>query len=113
MSAERLRALLFLGAAGAVVVVLRFLPALAELGGTIAIVIATLLTAPAPADPSAQLRWWRLLALGAVLAAVGLPVSLVLETIGGMIAGAGGALTIVGACFGWPAPGRAGEASPS
>jgi hypothetical protein len=92
----RLRGLLALAAAGAVLVLFSFLGTIAELAGVGLILVAT--TLPAGEDAG----WRRLLVLGAVISAVGVPLSLLLETIGGLLAGIGGALVIVAVAFGWP-----------
>lgn len=97
---------LLIAAAGAVIVLLGFFNTLAQLGGVIAIVAGTALSMPprgARARPQATgVRWWRLLAAGALTTAVALPLSLGLETIGGLLAGIGAALVIVGVVFGYP-----------
>ena len=92
----RLRGVLVLAAAGAVLVLLAFLGTIPELAGVALILVATMLTAGENAG------WRRILVLGAVIAAVGVPLSLLLETIGGLLAGIGGALVIVAVAFGWP-----------
>jgi hypothetical protein len=89
-----------------VIVLLGFFSTLVQLGAVIAIVAATALTRPPPdvaAGPEATgVRWWRLLAAGALTSAVALPLSIGLETIGGLLAGIGAALVIVGVVFGYP-----------
>jgi hypothetical protein len=102
-SAPVLRASLLIAAAGAIVILLSFLGHGAEAGGAAAIVLAALLTASArKSHPgSGSVRWWKLLAVGALLAVVGVPLSLGLETIGGLIAGAGAALALIAVPFGW------------
>jgi hypothetical protein len=89
--------------AGAVVILLGFIGTGAEAGGAAAILLAALFTAGpySSGSPGAIVNWWRLLAAGAILAVVGVPLSLALETIGGLIAGAGAALALVGVAFGW------------
>jgi hypothetical protein len=96
---------LLLAAAGAVVVLLGFLGTVAELAGVAAIVVGAALSAPPRGVPDSEVagvRWWRLLAAGALIALLGVPLSLVAETIGGLIAGAGGVLVIVAVAFGYP-----------
>jgi hypothetical protein len=102
-SSARLRAALIVAVAGAIVILLGFIGTGAEAGGAAAILLAALLTAGTYAKGSsgAVVNWWRLLAAGAILAVAGVPLSLVLETIGGLIAGTGAALALVGAAFGW------------
>ena len=91
-----------LAAAGAVAILLAFLPDAVEVGGAAAILVAALITAgERGGKPGAVLDWWNLLAAGALLAVVGVPLSLLLETIGGLIAGVGAALALIAAAFGW------------
>lgn len=85
-----------LAAAGAVLVLFSFLGTIAQLAGLALIVVATVLTAGKDAG------WRRMLVLGAVISAVGVPLSLLLGTIGGLLAGIGGALVIVAVAFAWP-----------
>ena len=92
----RLRGLLVLAAAGAVLVLFSFLGTIPQLIGVALIVVTVLLTA------RETVGWRRMLVLGAVISALGVPLSLVLETIGGLLAGIGGALVIVAVAFGWP-----------
>lgn len=106
-SESSLRALLLLAATGAVLLLLSFLGTVVELIGLLAIVLATVLTAPAPEarDPRvAGVRWWRLMATGATVSALGLALSLLTGTIGGLLAAVGAAVVIVGVAFGFPAP---------
>lgn len=98
-----LRVLLAIAALGAIAVLLSFLGRIAELAGVVAIAAVALLVPPAPAGESAgAVRWRRLLEAGAVTCAVALPLSLLLDTIGGLLAGVGAALVIVAVAFGWP-----------
>lgn len=100
----RVRVPLALAAAGAVAVLLSFLPTLVEAAGVLAIVIAALVLAGMPearALPS-TVRWRRLLDTGALICAVGVPASLLLETIGGLTAAIGAALVLVAVAFAWP-----------
>lgn len=96
---------LLLAGAGAVVILLGFLSTLVELAGVVAIATGTILSLPPKEAPRAEVAgvpWWRLLATGALISAVGLALSLGLETIGGLLAGAGAALVIVAVAFGYP-----------
>jgi hypothetical protein len=103
---RRLNVPLALAGAGAVLVLLPFLGNLLQLIGVVAIVIGVVFTAPPPADRRgpevAGVPWWRLLAAGAVLSVIALPLSLLLDTIGGLLAGVGGALVLIGVVFGYP-----------
>lgn len=102
------QASLGLAAAGAVVILLAFPGTIAKLAGLAAIVLGMVFTAPAPGvldRGPGSVPWWRLLSIGAMLVIAGLAVSLVLETLGGLAAAAGGALVIVGVAFGYPVAG--------
>jgi hypothetical protein len=90
-----------LAAAGAIVILLGFVGTAAEAGGAAAILIAALVTAGSKDAPGSSLNWWKVLAAGALFAVVGVPLSLGLETIGGLIAGTGAALALVAVPFGW------------
>ncbi|MFN2613134.1 MAG: hypothetical protein ABR536_07180 [Solirubrobacterales bacterium] len=96
---------LLVAAAGAAVILLGFFSTVVELAGVIAIFIGTVLSlAPrgAPEPEVAGVRWWRLLATGALITLLGVPLSLGLETLGGLLAGFGAALVVVAVAFGWP-----------
>lgn len=103
---RRLSVPLAIAGAGAVVVLLAFLGTAVELVGVVAIVIGTVFTAPPPSDRRGPevggVPWWKLLAAGAVICVVALPLSLLLETLGGLLAGVGGALALIGVVFGFP-----------
>jgi hypothetical protein len=102
-SDARLRVALLVAAAGSVVILLGFIGTGVEAVGAAAILLAALLTAGSHSQgaPGAVVNWWRLLAAGAILALAGVPLSLALETIGGLIAGAGAAVALVSVAFGW------------
>ena len=103
---RRLNVPLALAGAGAVLVLLPFLGNLLQLIGVVAIVIGAVFTAPPSNQPGPEVAgvpWWRLLAAGALISVVALPLSLVLGTIGGLLAGVGGALVLIGVVFGYPA----------
>lgn len=97
---------LLIAAAGAVIVLLGFFNTLVQLGAVLAMVVGTALSMPprgAIAGREATgVRWRRPLAAGALTSAVALPLSLALETIGGLLAGIGAALVIVAVVFGYP-----------
>jgi hypothetical protein len=103
MPEPRLRASLLIAGAGAVLVLIDIAGVAGSLTGLGLIVLGTLLVAPAARlSGHGEVRWWRLLAAGAALAAVGIPLGLALETVGGLLAAAGGALVVVGAALGFP-----------
>lgn len=105
-SASRLQIPLLIAAAGAVVILLGFFSTIVELGGVVAIVSGTLIAAASKetqvGPEIAGVHWWRLLAAGAATSVVALPLSLALETIGGLLLGIGGALVVVAVAFGYP-----------
>ena len=95
-----------LGGAGAVVILLPLLGDGAAIGGLVAVVAATVLAAPYAERPGAPLAtWWTLMATGAVLALIGLPLALAVETLGGLLTAFGGILVAVAVAF--ALPGRA------
>lgn len=104
---RRLNLPLAIAGLGALLVLLPFLGKIPQLCGVVAIVLGTVLTAPPPSDRGgpevAGVHWWQLLASGAVISIVALPLSLLLGTIGGLLAGIGGALVLIGVVFGYPA----------
>lgn len=101
-----LKVALALGGAGAVVILLPLLGDGAAVGGLVAMVVATVLAAPYAEKADAPLaNWWTLMAAGAVLALIGLPLSLAVETLGGLFTAFGGILVAVAVAF--ALPGRA------
>ena len=91
---------------GAIVVLLPFLGTIPQICGVAAIALGTVMTAPPPSQRRgpevAGVHWWSLLAAGAVFAVFAVPVELLLDTIGGLLAGIGGALALIGVVFGYP-----------
>jgi hypothetical protein len=101
-----LKVALALGGAGAVLILLPLLGDAAAVGGLVAIVAATVLAAPyAERGDAALPTWWTLMAAGAVLALIGLPLELAVETLGGLFTAFGGILVAVAVAF--ALPGRA------
>jgi hypothetical protein len=71
--------------------------------GLLLIVAGTVLSAPAAPSPGQPGRgWWPMLAAGAALSLLGALVSIASDTIGGLIAVAGGVAVVVGAALGFP-----------
>src|SRR5215218_8458158 len=88
-----LKVALALGGAGAVVILLPLLGDGAAVAGLVAVVAASVLAAPYAERPGAPLAtWWTLMAVGAVLALIGLPLALATETLGGLFTAFGGIL---------------------
>ena len=97
-----MRVELLLAGAGAIVILIGLFGAAGAFAGLAAIVLGMVVSAPeAPQGGGEGVNWWALLAAGAVFCLVGVPLALVTETVGGLIAGLGAALTIIGVVFGW------------
>ena len=98
-----LKVALALGGAGAIVILLPLLGDGAAVGGLVAIVAATVLAAPYADRLEAPISsWWTLMAAGAVMALVGLPLALAVETLGGLLTAFGGILVAVAVAFALP-----------
>jgi hypothetical protein len=103
MAESRLRAALLIAGAGAILVLIDAGGIAASLAGLVLIVLGLLLVAPeAEGRGGAEVRWRRLLAAGTLLVAVGIPLGLAIESVGGLTAGAGGVLVVIAAALGWP-----------
>lgn len=89
---------LLLAGAGAIVVMLG-LDTVASVAGLVAILLGTVLTAPAGRDPGRG--WWGLLATGSVLSVLGAVVSPAADGVGGLLALLGGAAVLVGVVLGY------------
>lgn len=101
-----LKVALALGGVGAVVILLPLLGDGAAIAGLVAIIAGTVLAAPFAERPGAPLpTWWTLMAVGAVLALIGVPLSFAVETLGGLLTAFGGILVAVAVAF--ALPGRA------
>jgi len=100
MSARLLRAALLLAGAGAVVVLLGVLGTAAGIAGLGAIILGSVLAAPAGRGEGGG--WWSLLAAGTLLSVLGALLALVTDSVGGLIALLGGIVVITGAAFGFP-----------
>jgi hypothetical protein len=98
---RRLRANLLVALAGAVLVLIDVGGLGVELAGFGLIAVATLLTARAR-SATGEVNWRRLLLVGAALVAVGIPIGLALETVGGLLAAGGAVLVVVAAVLGLP-----------
>lgn len=100
MSTRLIQFALLLAAAGAVVILLGVLGTGADVAGLAAIVVGTVLTAPAGRREGNG--WWSLLAAGSVLSVLGALLSLATDSVGGLVALIGGIIVITGAAFGFP-----------
>ena len=98
-----MRAPLLLAGAGGVLVLVGLLGTAGALAGLAAILIGAAWSAPgAPHGEGEGLNWWALLAAGAGLCLLGVPLGLASETIGGLIAALGAGCAVIAAIFGWP-----------
>lgn len=103
MPRARLRAALLIAGIGAIVLLVDLFGTAGAAVGAALMALGTLLSAPASPRPGETAgNWWGLLAAGAALAVVGVPLELWLETPGGLLAGLGGVLVVVGVALGLP-----------
>ncbi|MCB0876555.1 MAG: hypothetical protein R2718_01730 [Solirubrobacterales bacterium] len=100
MSARLLQAALLVAGAGAVVILLGVFGTGVEVAGLVAIVVGTILTAPAARG--AESGWWPLLAVGTILSVLGALLALATDSVGGLVALVGGIMVVTGAAFGFP-----------
>jgi hypothetical protein len=99
----RLRAALLIAGAGALVILVGMFGTAGDLSGLGAIALGTALSAPdAPGRGRSGANWWALMLAGCALAAVGVPLALVAETPGGLLAGIGASLAVIAAALGLP-----------
>jgi hypothetical protein len=103
LSPFRLQTMLVVGVIGAALILVHLLGTGGNIAGFALMALATVLTASsAPQRGSDGVNWWRLLLVGTLMALVGVPLALGLETVGGLLAAAGGAVFVVGAVLGFP-----------
>ncbi|MDP9189358.1 MAG: hypothetical protein M3O25_08930 [Actinomycetota bacterium] len=102
MAEPQLRAVLLVAGAGAVLVLVNLFGTGGALAGLAAMAIAALLSRSASRSALGDLDWWRLLAAGTALVAIGIPVGLGLETIGGLLTAAGAALGVIAVALALP-----------
>ncbi|MGH2980622.1 MAG: hypothetical protein ACRDKV_01085 [Solirubrobacterales bacterium] len=102
-----LRVSLLLAAVGALVVLLRLFGDLASFAGVAAILAGTVLSAPYAPPPEEPGRgWWTMLATGAAITTLAAALTLLAETIGGLLAVLGCVLVTIAVAFGFPMPRR-------
>jgi hypothetical protein len=101
VTTRTIRVALALAGIGAIVVMLSPFGTVGDVVGLVAIILGTVLAAPAARQPRGG--WWGLLASGAVLSALGAIVSLANDSAGGVLALVGGVAVLVAAALGWPA----------
>jgi hypothetical protein len=103
LTKTQLQALLAIGGIGAALALIQLLGVAGGFVGVGLLIFATILTAPSAPEPGSEgINWWALLAAGTALAVVGVPLTLVLDALGGLITAAGGGLAMVGVAFGMP-----------
>jgi hypothetical protein len=94
---------LLLAAAGAAVVLLRPFGDVASFAGLAPIVAGTVLAAPYAPTSDAQGRgWWTMLASGAAITLLAAGLSLLTETVGGLLAVLGCVLVAIAVALGFP-----------
>ncbi len=98
---------LVVAAAGALLLLSGLLPRVADLVAVGAIILGTVLCAPAGRGPAGG--WWTILSIGAVLSLAGALLSLASASVGGLLALIGGVAAITGAIIGFPLDGRRRE----
>ncbi len=102
-----LRLSLLLAVAGALVVLLRLFGDVASFVGVVAILAGTVLSAPYAPPPEAPGRgWWTMLATGAAITTIAAAVTLVAETVGGLLAVLGCVLVAIAVALAFPIPQR-------
>jgi hypothetical protein len=112
MHAERgsqrsLQIQLGVAAIGAVIILLGLFGTIASLIGLIMVVAGTVLSAPSAPPPGQPGRgWWTMLATGAGASVAGALISLVADTLGGLIAAIGGVLVVIAVALGFPLSGE-------
>ena len=94
---------LLLAAAGALVVLLRLFGDVASFAGVAAMIAGTVLSAPyAPPAEQPGRGWWTMLAAGSAITAVAGGLSLLTETVGGLLAVLGCVLVTIAVALGFP-----------
>ena len=91
---------LLLATVASVVIIVGLFDTAASLVALGAVVLATLLAAPAGRGPGGG--WWTLMAVGTLLSGIGAIVAIFSEGIGGLIALLGGVAVISGSAMGFP-----------
>lgn len=102
MFEPRLRAVLLCAGAGAVAVLLDLFGLAGALTGLAAMAVGTLLSRRASPPAPGELDWWRLLAAGTGLVALGVALGLGLEALGGLLAAFGAGLGVIAVALAMP-----------
>lgn len=102
-SPRALTVALVIAAAGAALLLIGVLGTVGEVAGLAAVILGTVLAAPYAEQPGAPVAgWWTMLAAGALVALVGAPIALAVESLGGLLTVLGGVLVAVGVALGYP-----------
>jgi hypothetical protein len=102
-----LRFSLLLAAVGALVILLRLFGDVASFAGVVAILAGVVLSAPYAPPPEAPGRgWWTMLATGAGITTAAAALTVVAETVGGLLAVLGCVLVVIAVALGFPMPRR-------
>ena len=95
--------MLLVAGAGSVIVLVNLFGVVGLLVGLAAMAGGLFASRPARARRGvAEVDWWKLLGVGVVLVAVGIPLGLGLDTLGGLLAGVGGALGVIAVALALP-----------
>jgi hypothetical protein len=95
---------LTLSGAGAALLLIGVLETAGDVAGLIAIVLGTVLSAPYAEHRGATISgWWNMLAAGGLLALAGAPLTLAVESLGGLFTVLGGVLVAIAVGLGFPA----------
>jgi hypothetical protein len=106
-STRTLQLSLLLAAAGALVVLLRLFGDVASFAGVAAMIAGTVLSAPYAPPPEEPGRgWWTMLAAGTAITTVAGALSLLSDTVGGLLAVLGCVLVTIAVALGFPLPRR-------
>lgn len=92
---------------GSLLILLDFFGTPVRVVGLIAVIAGAVPAAPyADRTGSAAANWWTMIAAGSGLAVAGTLIGIGIDSLGGLVAVAGGALVAVGAILGFPAGSR-------
>ena len=102
MVAEQRRPFLFASTAACAVVLTGLLGLPAEIAGAVVCFLALLATAQDARAGGGAVRWWNLILGGLILWVAGIPLGLLIDSIGGILVTFGAAVCLVGSLLGLP-----------